>query len=248
MKRIERCAVAKLDRNVAQTAATRIENLSSKLVEDVRALDKRGIETSARLVEFELDARLTALEEVLCHQTRYLHSLRDLTVHADTAISRVAVEVERLGDELANAAPVPAATLALVPVTALRAETDLHEQVAQDRIDSARLAMKAMFAFTSVEEKGTSEKEDSMRNVTCPKCRSRHTRRARRRTSIDECLRLLWLNPWRCRACGARFYHVIWAVTWKPPDALRRRWTSGTLRISRLMRSGKPPQSEDLAQ
>lgn len=158
-----------------------------------------------------------------------------MTVHANTLIGRLVVEVERLCDRVANvaAAPDPAVCLELIPVTSIPGIG-----VSRNRIDSAGSEMKAMFAFTGVEESRAADREDLMSFVECPKCESRDTRRARQRTAIDECLRLFSLNPWRCRACGARFYHVIWAVTWRPLDAVRRRLTSNALRVSRLMRSG----------
>ncbi|MGI8990741.1 MAG: hypothetical protein ACR2I2_14345 [Bryobacteraceae bacterium] len=156
----------------------------------------RRTETSARLVECELDTRMATLELMLERQTRSCRSLRELTVSTGAAMSQLAVEVERLCEGAANAvpAPVPAASPA-------RAE------------NAARPELKAMFAFADVESNQAANREDLPGE--CPKCLSRDTRLAHRRTWIDKCLRPFSLTPWRCRGCGARFYRATWAASLK---------------------------------
>ncbi|MDQ6663945.1 MAG: hypothetical protein M3Z23_06090 [Acidobacteriota bacterium] len=188
-----------------------IETLSSNLIEDFHTLNQRGIEKSARLVECELDARLTALEDRLSRQTRYLQSVRDLAVHTGAAISRITAEVERLFEKVANTAPtaVSAMSLALVPVTRLPEIESPRQEITWDaphRTVAAQREIKAMFAFVDVEDSGVAYQEEPISRVECSRCLSPHTRRSRRRAWIDACLRLFSIHPWRCRDCGARFY------------------------------------------
>ncbi len=43
-------------------------------------------------------------------------------------------------------------------------------------------------------------------SLHCPRCTSRHIRRASRANFFEECIRLLGLAPFRCRSCRHRFY------------------------------------------
>ena len=43
-------------------------------------------------------------------------------------------------------------------------------------------------------------------SLYCPRCMGRHIRRANRANLFEECLRLLGIAPFRCRACRHKFY------------------------------------------
>ena len=40
----------------------------------------------------------------------------------------------------------------------------------------------------------------------CPKCTSTNVRLATRSGAFQECLRLFWIVPFRCRACRHKFF------------------------------------------
>jgi hypothetical protein len=45
-------------------------------------------------------------------------------------------------------------------------------------------------------------------NLSCPKCHLREVRRLRRDTMLEEALRVLFIAPYRCHACGEKFHRM----------------------------------------
>ena len=105
-----------------------------------------------------------------------------------------------------------------------------------------------MFAFKNRNRIRRSTRSPRAREVAlcCPTCRSSHTRPAHRLTFLDECLRSLALNPWRCRRCKSRFYHVRWGASINLAAA-RQNWQATMGRLSSLTRLRRPKPTETLA-
>jgi hypothetical protein len=48
-------------------------------------------------------------------------------------------------------------------------------------------------------------------NLSCPKCHQQEVRRLHRETLLEEVLRVASIAPYRCRACGEKFYRMRYA-------------------------------------
>jgi|HubBroStandDraft_5_1064220.scaffolds.fasta_scaffold102326_3 hypothetical protein len=62
--------------------------------------------------------------------------------------------------------------------------------------------------------------------IVCPRCHWKCARRSRRRRNLDLVAVLLFLRPYRCRSCRARFYRLpVWSLEHHQtaPDGLRNR-------------------------
>jgi hypothetical protein len=62
--------------------------------------------------------------------------------------------------------------------------------------------------------------------IVCPRCHWKCARRSRRRRKLDLVAVLLFLRPYRCRSCRARFYRLpVWSLEHHQtaPDGLRNR-------------------------
>lgn len=213
------------------------------LVARIRQIERQGIAGAVTLLQCELDLRLSALEDNFARQTSDLNAIRDMTFQRDLRIGSVAREVELLCERVSSASLAP---LTASPETGAAARFREHAQEPSE--DERRSKMKAMFAFEESEpqaEKRTGHEQPEFA-LRCPTCRSSQTRQAHRLTFLDECLMVFALNPWRCRRCKSRFYHVRWGAS-IDLAAARRKWQGATARITGLARFRRPKPTETLA-
>ena len=62
---------------------------------------------------------------------------------------------------------------------------------------------------------------DSMSQLTCPKCSSEYVKRVSR-VGPERLMGLFYYYPFRCQPCGHRFRHFQWGVTYTKIQLDRR--------------------------
>ncbi len=167
-----------IDERVGQ----QMDKLETKLVEGFREMGQRVVEESTNVLTSSLDGRISQLEEISLLQTETINRLRDSSRDSEQKVSGVVNNIEKvLGDA--------------VPGFRLPAPSHLPPQL-NPQGETRELVRSHDRSMEGVNIPG----------AYCPKCTSTNVRRASRSGIWEECLRLFFIAPFRCRACRHKFY------------------------------------------
>ena len=175
-----------------------IQKLETKLLTDFKEMGQKAIEHSTAVLSEQLGDRIDTLEKVSQLQTKTIRHLRDTSQVAERKVSAAVDQIEKTlagsvpgGFELEPSAfvPLPGASGA-----ALDSPMGIHPQ----------FLIPPPAAVTLAEPVDISELVGKY--GFCPNCTSTDVRRANRKGFFEEFLRLVFIAPFRCRACRHKFY------------------------------------------
>jgi hypothetical protein len=156
-----------------------IQKLESKLLHDFKEMGQKAIEQSTAVLNEQLSERIETLEQISSIQSKTIVNLRDSSKVADQKVSSVVNSIEKT----------------------------LSEAVPGFRLEASQFAAPQIESHTEVIKADPREiEQSSARYGFCPNCTSTNVRRAYRHGLWEEFLRLLFIAPFRCRACRHKFY------------------------------------------
>jgi len=165
-----------------------MQKLEDKLLQDFKDIGQRAVEQTTAVLTDQLSGRIESLEKISALQSKTLVNMRDSSRVAEEKVSSVVDSIERA---LSTAVP----GFQLEPPAHPR--TSAYEPAVLPQLKAGGALMKA----------DTREIDEAPGKYGhCPVCTSPNLRRAYRKGLLDELLRLLFIAPYRCRACRHKFY------------------------------------------
>lgn len=166
------------------------QKLEDKLLKDFQEMGQKAIEESTAAISEQLHERIETLEEISAIQHQTITNLRDTSKEADRKVTAVVNSIEKSLSGVVPGFQLEPSTFAPAFGPALLEEADT-ELIPADPQQLEEAAGKYGF---------------------CPKCTSTKIRRAYRHGVWEDCLRLFFIAPFRCRACRHKFYR-FWRVS-----------------------------------